>query len=136
MEDLDRWTPASSNCLGYDPENGELVKYEEAMAVIRGIEKERNDALHRVHEAQEQMRACHEILDRLGAPRNQDNGLNYHLNGRLSRLVANETGQLWAARMEELKALLRRARAVIPDEFEDEIQVRTDINRYLNAHQG
>ena len=39
-------------------------------------------------------------------------------------------------RVAELETLLRRARAVIPDKFEDEIQVRADINRYFNAHQG
>lgn len=39
-------------------------------------------------------------------------------------------------RVAELEALLHRARAVIPDKFEDEIQVRADINRYFNAHQG
>ena len=38
-------------------------------------------------------------------------------------------------RVAELEALLHRARAVIPDKFEDEIQVRADINRYFNAHQ-
>ena len=41
-----------------------------------------------------------------------------------------------SARVAELEALLHRARAVIPDKFEDEIQVRADINRYFNAHQG
>lgn len=37
--------------------------------------------------------------------------------------------------VKELTELLRRAKAVIPDEFEDEIEVRVAINRYLNAHQ-
>lgn len=38
--------------------------------------------------------------------------------------------------VKELTELLRRAKAVIPDEFEDEIEVRAAITRYLNAHQG
>ena len=32
----------------------------------------------------------------------------------------------------KLESLLRRARAVIPDEYEDEIEVRAAINHYLN----
>lgn len=40
------------------------------------------------------------------------------------------------ARVAELEGLLRRARSVIPNEYEDEIAVRTAINTYLNAHQG
>ena len=34
VPDLDRWTPASSNCMGYDPDQGDFVKYEDAVAVI------------------------------------------------------------------------------------------------------
>lgn len=109
-----------------------MDRQKQAEACVAKLEVERNDAIHREHEASEQIRACHEILDRLGAPRNQDSGLSYHLNGRLSRLVANETGQLWEARMGEMEALLRRARAVIPSEYEDEIEVRAAINRHFN----
>ena len=109
-----------------------MDRQKQAEACVAKLEVERNDAIHREHEASEQIRACHEILDRLGAPRDQDSGLSYHLNGRLSRLVANETGQLWEARMGEMEALLRRARAVIPSEYEDEIEVRAAINRHFN----
>lgn len=34
MTEIDRWTTASSNCLGYDPEAGELVKYEDHLAFV------------------------------------------------------------------------------------------------------
>lgn len=34
MKELDRWTTASSNCLGYAPDDGELVKFEDAMEII------------------------------------------------------------------------------------------------------
>lgn len=103
---------------------------------VAELESERNDLMHREHEATVQMSDCHKVLDRLGAPRSQDNGLNYYLNGRLSRLVAGETGKLWAAEMGAMTALLRRACSVIPSEYEDEIEVRAAINQYLNAHQG
>lgn len=103
---------------------------------VAELESKRNSLIHREHEASSQMFECHKILDRLGAPRDQDNGLSYHLNGRLSRLVAGETGKLWAAEMQTMTALLRRARACIPDAYEDEVAVRTAINTYLNAHQG
>jgi hypothetical protein len=82
------------------------------------------------------MSACHSILDRLGAPRNQDNGINYHLNGRLSRLVANETRKLWAAEMAKMELLLRRTRAVITGEYEDEVEVRAAINHCFNERQA
>ena len=68
---------------------------------VEELESERNNYMHREHEAQEQMRFCHKILDRIGAPRNQDNGLSYHLNGRLSRLIRNETGKIWEAELRE-----------------------------------
>ena len=67
------------------------------------LEEERNDHMHRAHEAQEQMQLCHRILDRIGAPRNQDNGLSYNLNGRLSRLIRNETGKLWEAELRKVE---------------------------------
>lgn len=76
-------------------------------ARLQEVEEDRNGALHREHEASEQMRFCHKILDRIGAPRNQDNGLSYNLNGRLSRLIRNETGKLWEAEMQTRERLLR-----------------------------
>ena len=76
-------------------------------ARIQEVEEERNGAIHREHDASEQMRFCHKILDRIGAPRNQDNGLSYHLNGRLSRLVRNETGKLWEAEMQSRERVIR-----------------------------
>lgn len=77
------------------------------------LEEERNSYMHKEHEASEQMRFCHKILDRIGAPRNQDNGLSYHLNGRLSRLIRNETGKLWEAEMQSRERVLR---AYVEDE--------------------
>lgn len=74
---------------------------------LQEVEEDRNGAIHREHEASEQMRFCHKILDRIGAPRNQDNGLSYHLNGRLSRLVRNETGKLWEAEMQSRERVIR-----------------------------
>lgn len=38
MIQIDRWTTASSNCLGYAPEDGELVKYEDHFSVVDGLE--------------------------------------------------------------------------------------------------
>lgn len=39
----------------------------------------------------------------------------------------------YKARIESSDALLRRARGVIPAEYEDEIDVRAAINRHLNS---
>lgn len=44
-----------------------------------------------------------------------------------------KTTVYYESRIAELESILRRARAVIPDEYEDEIEVRAAINRYLNA---
>ena len=38
MTEIDRWTTASSNCLGYAPDDGELVKYEDHRAVVKAME--------------------------------------------------------------------------------------------------
>ena len=77
------------------------------------LEEECNSYRHKEHEAAEQMRFCHKILDRIGAPRNQDNGLSYHLNGRLSRLIRNETGKLWEAELRKAEIERDRFRALI-----------------------
>lgn len=75
------------------------------------VEEERNNAIHREHEASEQMRACHNLLDKLGAPRNQDNGFSYHLNGRLSRLTHEVIQASWICTIETADAHLNALKA-------------------------
>lgn len=54
MTEIDRWTTASANCLGYAPEDGELVKYEDHLAQIKALEEDRQmridheETLHKV----------------------------------------------------------------------------------------